>query len=184
LAVKGKPAEMVCDELRLRAGRTPEKDNLSAQIVGAVAENGWYLIVARGRDHRLIGESVIAPLSNGCDVLTCTIDERNIFSAATAWRNGARVWSVSYDGESEGADVVVEGNLPSSLNPIRERYTALAQADDAGDALVDPMYEIPIEMAYWIAGYRPYDEGSAFAGRFVELSGLDTPLWKRLTIGG
>jgi hypothetical protein len=183
LGVKGKPADIVCGELRLRQSSWPDDDRLKSPIVGASANEGWYLIVIRGREHRLIADAVIEPLSVGCEVLTCTSDEQNIFSAAAAWRNGSRLWAVSYDGE-EASELQVHGTLSPSLTAIRERFTALAQAPDAGDALVDPMYEIAIEMVQSVIGYKPFDKSPAFHGRFVELQGLDTPLWKRLVFGG
>jgi hypothetical protein len=168
----------------LRASTLHGDDNLKFQIVGASSDAGWYLIIARGRDHRLIHEGVIKSLSVGCEVVTCTVEEQVIFSAATCWRGGSRVWSVTYDGEEAATDVVVEGELPFAFSGIRSQYTALAQAEDAGDALVDPMFEIPVEIVRSVVDYKPYDKNPAYAGRYILLEGLDTPWWKRWTVGG
>lgn len=184
LAVNGKSPEAVRTELRLRASSLAGDDNLRFQIVGASSDRGWYLIVARGRDHRLIQESVIRSLSAGCEVLTCNVQEEVIFSQATCWRNGSRVWSVTYDGEEGATDVVVEGDLPFAFAAIHAQFTALAQAEDAGDALVDPMFEIPVEMVHSLTGYKPSAGSPAYKGRFGLLEGLDTPWWKRMIFGG
>ena len=184
LAVRGKSPETVCRELRLRASSLHGDDKLKFQIVGAHSDAGWYLIIASGRDHRLIHESVLKSLSVGCEVLTCTVEEQVIFSAATCWRNGSRVWSVTYEGEDAATDVVVEGDLPFAFSGIRSQFTALANADDVDDALVDPMFEIPVECVRSLIDYKPYDKNARFAGRYMLLEGLDTPWWKRWTVGG
>jgi hypothetical protein len=180
LAVKGKPSEAILDALRLRKSRLSSDDSLKFEIVGAPSDAGWYLIVARGRDHQLIREAAVQPLSEGCEVLTCTAHESAMFSSAAGWRNGARVWSVSYDGEDGPGDVVAEGDLPASAPEFRKRLSAEAQAEDAGDALVDPMYEIPIEIVHSVIGYRPGVSSPAFEGRFMLLEGQDRSWWKRI----
>jgi hypothetical protein len=184
LGVRGNPPEAILSELRLKQSRVPADDNLTFQIAGALSDAGWYLIVAEGRDHRLVGDAAIQPLSVGCEVVTCQEDEQNIFSAAAGWRHGRRVWSVSYDGEEAATDVVAEGDLPPTFPLIRDRFKAEAQAEDAADALVDPMYEIPIELVHNLIGYRPRRNSPAFNGRFVLLEGMDTHWLKRAIFGG
>jgi hypothetical protein len=171
-------------ELRLRASTLSGDDQLTFQIVGATSDAGWYLIVARGREHRLIQDPAVQPLSVGCEVLTCTAEEQTICSAAADWRDGRRVWSVSYDGEDAASDTVVHGDLPLSASIIRDEFAVKARAEDAGDALVDPMFEIPIEIVRSVTGYKPGAANPAFAGRFTLLEGLDTPWWKRMIFGG
>ncbi len=184
LAVRGKSPDAVKAELRLRQSSLAGDDTLKFQIVGATSDAGWYLIVARGRDHRLVAEPVIQRLSLGCEVLTCSAEEQSIISAAAGWQDGRRAWSVSYDGEEGPADVVVDGDLPFAFSVIRAQFTAEAKAEDAGDALVDPMYQIPIEIVHSVTGYSPGKKSPAFTGRFALLEGLDTPWWKRWTVGG
>ncbi len=89
LAVKGKSPEAVRSELKLRISSIPGDDKLTFKIVGANSDAGWYLIVLRGREHQLIGEPVVKPLSIGCEVLTCTVEEQVMYSAATGWRDGS-----------------------------------------------------------------------------------------------
>ena len=180
----GQAPETVRDELRLRASSLHGDDKLTFQIVGASSDAGWYLIVARGRDHRLIQEPVVKSLSVGCEVMTCTVEEQVIFSAADLLAHGSREWSVTYDGEEAATDIVVEGKFPFAFSGIRAQFTALAQAEDAGDALVDPMFEIPVEIVRSVIDYKPYDRNAGYEGRYMLLEGLDTPWWKRWTVGG
>lgn len=179
LAVKGKLPEAIHSELHLTATRYSGDDKLKFKIVGASSDAGWYLIVARDREHRLISEPVVKSLSVRCEVLTCTMDEQNNFSAATGWQDGRRVWSISYNGEEGPADIVADGDLPISFSTIRQRYTAEAQAEDAGDALVDPMFEIAIEVVHSVIGYRPGDSSPQFVGRFKLLESTDESWFQR-----
>lgn len=184
LAVRGKSPEAVRTALRLRESSLAGDDKLTFQIVGGSSDAGWYLIVARGRDHRLLAEPLIGPLSVGCEVLTCTVEEQESISGAAAWRNGVREWSVSYTGTEGPADVIVDGTLPFAAAVIRDQRIAKARAEDAGDALVDPMFEIPVEIVHSVIGYKPYQANSAFVNRFKLLEGLDTPWYTRWVFGG
>ena len=105
LAVKGKAADAICNDLGLRAGMAVTRPRRFA-LEGAASDAGWYLIVADGRDHRLIQAPVLTRLSAGCGVLTCTVEERNLSSAAAGWRDGRRLWSVTYEGEDSPGEVV------------------------------------------------------------------------------
>ena len=67
----GKSPEAVRSELHLRASSVPSHPS-KYPLVGGSSEVGWYLIVARGREHRLIAEPVIQRLSADCEMLTCT----------------------------------------------------------------------------------------------------------------
>jgi hypothetical protein len=179
LAVKGQSPDEVCRALGLRAGMAVTRPRRFS-LEGAGSAAGWYLIVADGLHHRLIQESVLTRLSAGCEVLTCTVDERNLFSAATGWRNGRRVWSVTYAGEDRPGEVVAEGELPASFAAILREFTAKSQAEDAGDLLLDPLFEIAIEVVRHDVGYRPDESSPPFDGRFVLLEPLDPTIWQRL----
>jgi hypothetical protein len=179
LAVRGKSADSVCSDLGLRAGMAVTRPRRFA-LEGAMSDAGWYLIVADGYDHRLIQEPVLTKLSAGCEVLTCTVEERNLSSAATGWRDGRRLWSVSYEGEERPGDVVAEGDLPVTFPLIRQDLTAKSQAEDAGDLLLDPLFEIPIETVRNAVGYRADEPSPAFDGRFVMLEAISPTILQRL----
>ena len=179
LAVLGKPEAAICASLGLKTGMAATRRN-SFPLMGAASEAGWYLIIAEGRDHRLIQEPALAALSTGCEVLTCTVQESFLSSAATGWRDGRKRWSVSYEGDDSPGDVVVEGDVPVTFALIRQNLRAKAQAEDAGDLLLDPLFEIPIEAVRNAVGYRPDEPSPAFDGRFVLLEALDPTLMQRL----
>lgn len=179
LAVRGKAAEAVCSDLDLHAGMAITRPR-RFPLEGARSDAGWYLIVADGRDHRLIQAPVLTLLSAGCEVLTCTVDEGNLSSAATGWRDGRRLWSVTYEGEESPGDVVAEGDLPVTFAIIRQELTVKSKAEDAGDLLLDPLFEIPIEAVRNAVGYRPDEPSPAFDGRFVVLDAIHPTIMQRL----
>ena len=78
-----------------------------------MSDAGWYLIVADERGHGFVQPPVLARLSAGWEVLTCSMDERNLSSTASGWKHGGEVWSVTYKGEDTPGEVVVEGTPPN-----------------------------------------------------------------------
>ena len=177
--MKGKAADAVCRDLGLRSGMAVTRPRTFA-LEGATSAAGWYLIVAAGRDHRLIQAPVLTQLSAGCEVLTCTVEERNLSSAATGWRDGRRLWSVTYEGEERPGEVVAEGDLPATFARIRQELTAKSKAEDVGNLLLDPLFEIPIEAVRDAVGYRPDEPSPAFDGRFVALDAINPTVMQRL----
>jgi hypothetical protein len=178
LAVKGKAPDAVCHDLGFRAGMALMKPGGLA-LEGAASDAGWFLIVATGFDHRLIQPSVLTALSAGCEVLTCTVDVRNLSSRASGWQDGQKSWSVTYEGE-DGPDVIVDGHLPSTFDLIRSDYTARSQAPDAGDLLLDPLFEIAIEIVRNPVAYRPDEPSPAFDGRWVVLDSINKTFMQHL----
>jgi hypothetical protein len=135
--------------------------------------------VARGWNHRLIAPDVLAVLAGGCEVVTCTADERNLASTASGWKNGRQIWVLRYEGEDHPAEVFVEGSLPPTVATTREEFVERSRAEDAGDLLLDPLFEMAIAAVRREIGYRP-DEPSPFDGRFVMLEASNPTISQRL----
>jgi hypothetical protein len=87
---------------------------------------------------------------------------------------------VTYEGEESPGDVVAEGDLPVTFAIIRQELTAKSKAEDAGDLLLDPLFEIPIEAVRNAVGYRPDEPSPAFDGRFVVLDAIHPTMMQRL----
>ena len=71
---------------------------------------------------------MLAKVSVDCEVLACTVEERNLYSVATGWQDGRRIWSVTYDGEEIPNEIAAEGDLPFAFEGIRRDYTAKSKA--------------------------------------------------------
>ena len=178
LGVKAKPLEVACADLDLHLGMVSTR-HLYFPLEGARSDAGWALVVAAGFDHRLIQPPLMVRLSQGCEVLSCTCDERNLSSAATAWRNGAQEWRITYNGE-DSPDVVVTGALPPGVRILQRELVDKSKAEDAGDLLLDPLFEIAIEAVRHSIGYRPDCPGPGFEGRFHALEAGHPTLRQRL----
>ena len=161
VAVKGRPASEILDELRLRpTGKRAVEGEVP--FVGASLDSGWYLIVMPGGDrlehyvrikHPVLAPSVLARLSTNCEVMTCSVEEHVMFSEATGWRNGERLWTVTY----EPSDIEEKGTLPAEYAPLRDRLIAQQDAEGETDAEVDHLFEIPVVLAQTFVGYK-HDE--------------------------
>jgi len=80
-----------------------------------------------------------------------------MFVRASAWSNGREVWSMQHDGNDAAVmDLAVQGSPPESFNALRERCVA-QQAADGGKDNVDYVFEIPLELAKSIVGFK-HDE--------------------------
>jgi hypothetical protein len=179
IGVKGKSPDAIFRDLDLRSGMASSRRGYFA-LQGALSDPGWYLIDAAGWNHRLIQGPVLIRLSAGCEVLTCTVDEGNLASAATGWKDGRRVWSVTYAGEDKPGEIATEGELPSPFSMIHQDYVARSRAPDAGDLLLDPLFEIAIEVVHNAIGFRADEASAAFDGRFVALEAVDPTIVQRL----
>jgi hypothetical protein len=170
LAVKGKSPEAVHGELELRSTRKPG-DVGRSPFVAATSDAGWYLIVANRCEHHIISAPVVERLSAGCEVLTCTVEEHVMFSEAIGWRDGHRLWSVTHRGEDDTTRKTVSeaGTLPSEYSAIRDRFFRQQEAENAADAEVDFLFEIPIVLVQTFTGYKHDEASPAFEARGFEL---------------
>lgn len=113
---------------------------------------GWAILFSNdfnyGSAERLIG------LSAGATVLACQAEEHIMFSAAHCCADGREAWSVWHDSARGRYDLSTQGALPAEFEPIRKRLTAAQDADGGARGLVDYTFDIPVELAAELTGYR------------------------------
>jgi len=155
-AVKGGTPQAVFDALQLR-GTGEREDVPDSDITGTELPGGWYMVASNRDGLELTTDAVLANLSGVGEVVMCFIEEHVMFSSAACWRNGQRVWSIEHDaGSKKGVyDLVVEGEPPPSFAAVRDRLFAEQSAAGGAKAEVDHIFDIPVELAYSLAGYRP-----------------------------
>ena len=132
-------------------------------------DGGWYLLIARGCDHRMLSEQVLKTLSWRCRVIACSIEEHVKFSGAALWENGERVWSVSHQGDEDLHDLSAQGALPEFFASVRDELLAKQAADGGKDAGVDYVFEIPLEVARRITGFAHDSAASVEIDHFEAL---------------
>ena len=122
---------------------------------GGELPDGWYVIVSN--DFTLLEPAKLAKWSVGARLVVAVIHEGTMNSLASEWRDGKQVWSVSHDGSDGGEQLDVEGDLPDVFEELKaEAIAAQAESEKEGGG-VDFVFDIPIDLAAEITGFR-HDE--------------------------
>jgi hypothetical protein len=149
LAVRGKPAHQVLDELRLRGTGEYDKSPYSPHLWGTELPVGWYLIYANRCE--FLDQAPIERLSTGAEVVTCLVEEHVMVSEAAGWKDGQRRWFAAHDADVAIEHITAEGDLPPVFTSIRDRLAA-EQAQE--DEEVDYYFDIPVELALAVTSFR------------------------------
>ena len=155
-AVRGKTPQQLRDELGLEASGEREPF-AESPLVGIQLPGDWYAIVANR--HAVFG---ISPdevrLSARCDLVACFFEEHVMCSSVEQWIDGHKVWSVLHDSGCGILHLKTEGKLPCDYGVIINRLIA-EQKDAAAQANVDFAFDIPLELAKKLTGFR-HDEST------------------------
>lgn len=147
IAVRGKRPEEVRRVLGLQAsGVWHEEPNYP--IAAARLATGWYLVRTEGLTSMLCEPGVASQLSEDCEVVTCCLNEDDYLSAAEQWENGKRLWGIRYYRKHGRRSVEVDGALPLGFDSIKVELLEKEKAD------ADVFYEMPIDVAEAVTGYR------------------------------
>lgn len=154
MAVKGGTRESVLDALGLRG--TGEREEIpEAELTGAALPAGWYLLVANHSRLPLMDSKVLAGVSVDAEVVSCFVEEHVMCSCVQGWQRGREVWSVMHMADTGGIDhLETKGELPPAFAPIRDQQRAKQQAAGGAKAGVDYIFDIPVELACTLTGYR------------------------------
>lgn len=148
LAVRGLAKDDVLTALGLED--TGEVDSyLESNLVGGLIANGWYVVV--DRTFGIYEEKWGEQLSARARVIAVAMGEGFMVSAAREWAGGRELWFVERDGNNGADTLETSGSLPQEFIAIRERQTELQR----GASGVDHLFEVPIELADQIVGFRP-----------------------------
>jgi hypothetical protein len=153
LAVRGKPRPTVLDELGLRATGTREQI-AESPIVGTELPTGWYLVVTDRSGHRLTRDSMLQKLSAGCEIVTGDVEEHVMVSVATGWMDGQKLWSVVHDGQRDMQHLDAQGDMPVAFANIRDGLRSEQQEAGGSKSDVDYIFDVPVELARTLTGYR------------------------------
>ncbi len=151
------PAEVLQQLGYLRTGKSCEyaREPLS----GYVLPTKWFLIVARGCDNRFLQPGTLGPLSEHVPVVACSIDEHVMFSSAEYWAGGKQVWRAEHVGENGPIHLKTSGILPPGFEAMAAAHKEAQAVDDVEKADVDHYFDIPLNAAKAVIGFR-HDEES------------------------
>jgi hypothetical protein len=154
LAVRGKPAGSVLDLLRLK--RTGEFEEVpESPVTGIALSYGWYVVFAN--DFGFIDRAPLSRLSESAEVVTCAVEEHVMASSASGLKDGAAIWSILHDPQEGMQHLKVSGEPPDEFDAIRARLFAEQSAAGGDDSDVDYVFDVPVEMALALTGFR-HDE--------------------------
>ena len=152
-AVRGGTPQAVHGALALRGTGTREEIPES-DITGAELPGGWYMVASNRDGLRLTEDAALERLSRVGEVIMCFVEEHVMCSFAACWRDGQRVWSVYHDAQSGMDSLDVQGEPPAAFVAIRDRLRAQQAAAGGKKAGVDYIFDIPVELAHSLTGYR------------------------------
>jgi hypothetical protein len=78
-------------------------------------------------------------------------------SSSEFWSRGTRRWFILHDGVNGPKGLETEGNVPEQFASIRHELEEAQLEAGGDDADVDYIFEIPLQVAYSIVGFR-HDE--------------------------
>jgi hypothetical protein len=155
-AVRERNADKFVQDLGLTpTGQTeeiPESLDCMAKL-----DTGWRLISHNKYDCPYLRPKELARLSVDQEVILCLVEEHVMASSAEFWSKGKRQWWISHEGECGPKGLDVDGNPPEVYPSIRKEMEASQLAKGGDKAEVDYIFEIPLEVAKSLVGFK-HDE--------------------------
>jgi hypothetical protein len=183
LAVQASPEEARNALALCATGETVEIPE--APLVGAELSGGWYLVIAQGCDHALVGDDFVSSISRERDAVACSIEEHVMWSSASFWTGGASLWSVVHDAQESIDHFTVDGTPPQSFIEVKDRLLEQQKSEGGADADVDFVFDLPLELAEEIVGFRHDGAAGCYPDAFEVLHPADSgsplvkkPWWK------
>jgi len=154
IAFKDVAVAQVAEMLSLSpSGETEEMPE--SMFSGVLLDNGWYVVVINKFAHEFVSERSLRRVSAQAHVIAAVIEEHVMFSSAEAWKRGNRTWKIAHDGGDRGHYHLDEqGVLPEEYGSIKERLLAAQKQEHQTEPDVDNVFDIPLELAATIVGYK------------------------------
>ena len=152
-AIKGATPEQVHTLLSLQPTGT-RMDFAETGLTGATLPGGWYLLTSDHAPLNLSDNELLAKLSHLGDVIICDVEEHCMVSTSAEWRNGKQLWRITHDAQEGIEHLDSEGAPPPAFPAIRDRLQAEQDAEGGEEAGVDHIFDIPVQVAHSITGYR------------------------------
>lgn len=124
-----------------------------APFSGAEIPGGWFILFSN--DFGFASPERVASLSEDCLTVACQVHEGIMASGSCAFERGTKLWQMEHDSQNRSNDLSVIGSPPAIFQSIQDRLRQLqAQQDNSQPLRVDHIFDIPIETAESVCGYR------------------------------
>jgi hypothetical protein len=133
---------------------TAESDEANeAPFSGAEIPGGWFVLFSN--DFGFATSERVASFSSDCRTVACQVHEGIMVSSSCAFERGAKLWQIEHNFQEHANDLSITGSPPATFHSIRDRLMQLqAQQDDSRVLRVDHIFDIPLETAESVCGYR------------------------------
>jgi hypothetical protein len=167
-AVRDDSADAFLAELGLTPTHATEEHPQSKVVTGRL-DTGWVVVHFARYAADAVSDARLAELSVSRDIVRVLVEEHVNASSAELWSGGKRRWWISHAGEDGGDRLDTQGRLPDGYADIRAR---LAKVHTEAEGEADYVFEIPLEVAKDVVGFRHDEEKSHLVGgRFTVMSG-------------
>lgn len=141
---RGADRNAICSCMSLTPRRQDQPDGISLTRLGQ-----WTLILLPGSDYPLISDERLARLSRGAELVCGWVEEHVNASFAAGWKDGTKMWTVSYDPERDDSSVATTGELPEEFAPFRAAINS-----SQGDKRLDACFQTPANLTEAITGFH------------------------------
>jgi hypothetical protein len=166
LAVKDAVSEQLLRDLGLMP--TGESAHYGdALFTGRALSTGWFILFINECDHQFVQPRSLAFISKTSDVMACSIEEHVMWSTSELWHNGAQVWRVEHDAQKSMCHIRPSGLLPDGYSAIETEFTEKQKQAGGEGSDTDYFFEIPLQTARSVAGFKHDESGPEDAGFMV-----------------
>ena len=175
LAVKDTGTELLLQNLGLTPaggmGRYGE-----SLFTGRTLPSGWFILVINQCEHTFVRPKALESLSDHGEVIACSIEEHVMWSTAELWRNGAQVWRIEHDAQKNISHISTSGLLPDGYSAIERKFAEQQKQSGGKTSGTDYIFEIPLQMARSIVGFKHDEAGPEDESFKVFKGGTSLPL--------
>lgn len=152
LAARGIGRERLLASLNLVDTGEPDEAN-EAPFSIADLPTGWSVLWSN--DEAYADEALASALSRSDGpVLAVRVNETCMHSTAALFEHGQRRWRVHHEGDETIDFLEIDGEAPAEARAIEEEARSLQAEEDVGGAEVDYMFDVPLEIARHVCGFK------------------------------
>jgi hypothetical protein len=129
-----------------------EDDTNETPFSLAELPTGWVILFSNDFDFGA-AEHLIK-LSSRAVIISCQAEEHIMFSGAYCYADGREAWRVWHDSDRGRRHLATQGTLPPEFGPIKIHLNAQQADNDRAEGDVDYIFDIPVELAAKLTGYR------------------------------
>jgi hypothetical protein len=131
-------------------------------LAGAALKSGWCAVFAK---YALVMDATMGTnpprltrLPATSSTITCVVLEHAMVSYSSLWQGGRHTWQIRHDLSQGGEHLEASGDLPPEFAGFHDNAMCKRRAQEErrtpGEWRVDYVFEVPLDTAATITGYR------------------------------